>query len=344
MALVARVVRTYRSSVTVRDAAAARSEHFLVTGASGSLGAWTVKTLLDQAVEATAVCASGDDRCLRLIVDAERLTDVRRIDADELDRSGLHAAMNGVTHVVHTDPELTAAAERVGVDLARDSITRLDDVLRAAHLAGVEGVSFDSSMAVFAPSSRPVDDHDRPAPADHRGCAHLAREMIAARWASTCGLSNTGLRVGALYGAGHDEGPSGTVAQVVAAAMGNVPFVLDDVDQVDFQFVGDVAAMMCDAARTARGHQVLNLSCGPTSTAQLVNLLTSMTGASHVRIGDSVASTRLASPAARGSSLRLPTDLARGLQATIESIRWAPLDLTTGAASSRSAHGAPSPD
>lgn len=336
MALVGGPGRTYRSGVTARHTAAARPEHFLVTGASGALGAWTVKALLDQSVEVTALCASSDDRCLRLVVDVERLTELRRIDVNDLDRRGLHEAMIGVTHVVHTDPTLTAAADGVDIEIARDSISRLDDVLRAAHLAGVEGVSFDSSMSVFAPSSNAADVDDRPAPADRRGCVHLAREMIAARWASMHRRTNTGLRVGALYGAGHDVGPSGMVARMVAAAIENEPFLLEDVSHVDFQYVGDVATTLCDAARTARGHRMVNLSGAPTSTAQLADLLTSLTGASHVEIGESAESVRIATTATGESSTgRLPTDLEQGLQATIESIRWAPRDLATGSTRSQ---------
>lgn len=302
----------------------------MVTGASGALGAWVVKSLLDESVEVTALCGD-DDRCLRLVVDAGRLTALRRIDADVLDRTTLRDAMRGVTHVVHTDPWLAAADDEACADLARSSISLLDDLLRAAQVAGVAGVAFESSMSAFTSSRERVSPHERPAPTCPRGCVHLAREMVAARWADAHHTPNTGLRIGLLYGPGLDEGPGGLVARAVASAIENQPFLIENRHEVDFQYLGDVADTLCAAARSSSGHQMINLTCGVTSTAHLQRLLTSLTGAAGVDLGGAADSFRIAdsapSPEAFG---RLPTDLEQGLRATIESIRWAPRDLATG--------------
>jgi hypothetical protein len=81
---------------------------------------------------------------------------------------------------------------------------------------------------------------------------------------------------------------------------------------------------------------MINLTCEATSTAHLQRLLTSLTGAAGVDLGGAADSLRIAESAHddQGALGHLPTDLERGLRATIESIRWAPRDLATGSNSS----------
>jgi nucleoside-diphosphate-sugar epimerase len=103
-------------------------------------------------------------------------------------------------------------------------------------------------MAAFEPSPERVGQYERPAPVDARGCVHLAREMVAARWGDAHCTPSTGLRIGLLYGPGHDQGSAGLVARAVAAAMETSRFS----SRIGMRSTSSTSAM--SLARCARRH------------------------------------------------------------------------------------------
>lgn len=312
-----------------------RAERFLVTGASGALGAWVVKTLLDQGVDVIALCPTSSDRRLRLIASADQLTRLERVDAERLEADRLPEVMGGVTHVVHTEGSASGSPQ---------SGTTFDDVLGAASSAGVLGLSFETSMAVFGRGGGPVDKGDAPAPSGQVGRDDLARERAAERWFRSFGLASIGVRAGLVYGPGLDTGPAGEITRAIAAAIEHRPYRLDYTGLADLQYVGDVARVMCAAARVAQGHQMVNLRCGAVALSQFLRTLESLTGAVGLEEGDAPVPAPIAAssgdvdtPAvpAAGAHLdtRLGTRLDAGISSTIEVLRWAPRDLYQPSAS-----------
>src|SRR3712207_3992833 len=79
------------------------SEHFLVTGALGCIGAWTVKRLLDDGVAVTTYDLPGEPRRLRLIMDEDALAGVHFVAGDITDAEAFERTVvdNGITHIVH---------------------------------------------------------------------------------------------------------------------------------------------------------------------------------------------------------------------------------------------------
>jgi UDP-glucose 4-epimerase len=332
MGLSARVHAGYRSDVDHAIEQGRDPERFLVTGAAGALGAWTVKALVDEGVEVTAVCPTAQDRRLRLIV-GERLTEVTRIDADVLAGDALVDAMAGVTHVVHTesiddDPTPGSGAQRAAREYAH--LADLDALLGAAHASGVRGVAYESSMSVYAVGGVDVDvdQHVRPAGTD--GCVALARELLAGTWSSRHGLATVAVRVGFAYGPGADVGPSGTLAIASAAAIDNRPHALTVDGVADLQFVGDVGAALCRAARSAAEARAVNVVGEVGSIADVVEILAACTGAADLSVGSAAAVWNMALARRDGGAVAtLPTALADGLRATVEAVRWAPRDFAS---------------
>ena len=307
-------------------------EKFLVTGAAGALGAWTVKALVDEGVEVTAVCPTAHDRRLRLIV-GDRLTDVGRIDADVLTGDALVDAMDGVTHVVHTEPndgDLTpeSAARRAAREYVH--LAELDELLGAAHANGVRGVAYESSMSVYAVGGIDVDLDQRVRPEGTDGCVALARELLARTWSSRHGLATVAVRVGFAYGPGVDVGPNGTLAIASAAAIDNRPHALTVDGVADLQFVGDVGAALCRAARSASEARAVNVEGEVGSIAGVVEILVACTGAADLSVGPDAAAWNLALARRNGDGVAtLPTALVDGLRATVEAVRWAPRDFAS---------------
>src|SRR2546421_4832529 len=98
------------------------SESWLVTGALGCIGAWTVKTLAEEGVPVMGYDLGTDDARITSITDAK----IDVIRGDITDRAALDRALDEreVTHVVHlaalllplikTDPPHGTAVNVVG--------------------------------------------------------------------------------------------------------------------------------------------------------------------------------------------------------------------------------------
>ena len=78
------------------------SERFLVTGAYGCIGAWTVAQLVRDGVEVVGVDAGDDDRRLRALLSEDELARVGSVRADISDPAQVDAIFeHGPTHVIH---------------------------------------------------------------------------------------------------------------------------------------------------------------------------------------------------------------------------------------------------
>ena len=101
------------------------SERFLVTGAYGCIGAWTVRQLIREGVEVIGADAGSDDRRVSDLLEPEELADARFVRADVSDPAAVEALFaHEPTHVIHlaalqvpdcrTDPVLGARVNVVG--------------------------------------------------------------------------------------------------------------------------------------------------------------------------------------------------------------------------------------
>ena len=79
------------------------AERFLVTGASGCIGAWVVRRLVRQNVATAAMSMSGSLHRLRLILNAGELAQVHFIREDVADLDAVVGAVEACqpTHVIH---------------------------------------------------------------------------------------------------------------------------------------------------------------------------------------------------------------------------------------------------
>ncbi|MCA1553845.1 MAG: NAD-dependent epimerase/dehydratase family protein, partial [Chloroflexi bacterium] len=79
------------------------NERFLVTGALGCIGAWSVKQLLDEGVEVWTYDLPGNPHRLQLILDEAALARINFIHGDITDATAFEVAVaeNGITHIVH---------------------------------------------------------------------------------------------------------------------------------------------------------------------------------------------------------------------------------------------------
>jgi UDP-glucuronate 4-epimerase len=236
---------------------------YLVTGALGAIGAWTVRALLDRGHDVVTYDLGGSDHRLGLALSPEELAALWRIEGDVTDLDQLERVIDdhGVTGVIHlaalqvpfvrADPVAGAAVNVTGTVNVLEAVRRRGD--------GMAPVVYASSIAALA---EPAGGY----PSTLYGVFKLANEGTAARYFADYGVSSVGLRPHTVYGPGRDQGlTSAPTAAMVAAAEGReyrIPFG----GALQLQYVADAGEAFVRASEAgADGASVHNLD-GPVAT------------------------------------------------------------------------------
>lgn len=238
----------------------ANAERFLVTGAAGCIGAWTVRQLLDERVAVIAADLTDDRRRLDLVSQGRETARVDFVHLDVTRRADVAALVKerDITHIVHlaglqvpfcaADPSLGAMVNVVGTV----------NVFEAVRGAGRDiGLVYASSGAVYGASSSDssgvVGDSARPVPDSHYGVYKMANESTARIYAITNGVGSVGLRPFVVYGVGRDQGMTSDVTKAMLAAAARVPYHIKFGGSVLLTHAEDCARTFIAAARAARG-------------------------------------------------------------------------------------------
>jgi UDP-glucuronate 4-epimerase len=260
-----------------------RPERFLVTGALGCIGAWTVGALVRDGAQVTALDVGRDVRRLRLIMSDQELARVDLEVGDITDLASIERIIDdrGVTNVIHlaalqvpfcrADPPRGALVNVVGTVNVFEAVRR-----RAERMAPVV---YTSSIAVYDaadadPASGRLTTSATSHPPNHYGVYKQANEGNARIYWQDEGLSSIGLRPMTVYGVGRDQGmTSGPTKAIVSAVLGR-PYRVSFDGPTLYQYVGDVARTLVAASRSSlEGARVYNMpgviADGPTIAAAI---------------------------------------------------------------------------
>jgi len=244
-------------------------ERFLVTGALGCIGAWTVRALVQEGVWVTAFDVGQDARRLAMIMSPGELARVRFEVGDITDLAALERVLdtNEVTNVIHlaalqvpfcrADPPRGALVNVVGTVNVFEAVKR-----RAARMAPVV---YTSSIAVYTaddadPATGRLTTRATQHPPNHYGVFKQANEGNARIYWLDDGLSSVGVRPMTVYGVGRDQGmTSGPTKAIVSAVLGR-PYQVSFRGPTLYQYAGDVAQTLVAASRSSlEGAHVFNL-------------------------------------------------------------------------------------
>jgi nucleoside-diphosphate-sugar epimerase len=259
-----------------------QTERFLVTGAGGCIGAWTVRLLRDAGVDVIASDLTEDLARFDLVsLDRGDRPEFLRLDVT--DGAAVRRAVDdlGVTHIVHlaglqvpacaADPPLGAMVNVVGTVNLFDAVSRTGRRI---------GLCYASSAAVFGRSTNHpaglVGDASPPRPETHYGVFKVANEASARIYAADHGVGSIGLRPFTVYGPGRDQGrTSGPTIAMLAAAAG-VRYSIPLGGAMLLTHAADCAQCFIDGARAAAASSdaiCLNVPGIRSSAAAIVDLI-----------------------------------------------------------------------
>lgn len=268
-------------------------ETYLVTGALGCIGAWTLYHLVQQGKHAVSFDLSENRSRLDLLLPRTEQDAIRFVKGDLTDTRQVVdvIAREQVTHIIHlaalqvpfcrADPVLGAQVNVVGTV----------NVFEAAQRAGVKHLAQASSIAVYgAPDEYPAGPitHDaRPNPHTIYGVYKVACEGVARVYWQDYGVSSVGLRPYVVYGAGRDQGMTSEPTMAIRAAACGEAFQISFSGTMQFQYASDVARQFIDAARSPLdGAHTFSLGGTATSVEQFVATLRRLRPDARITVAD----------------------------------------------------------
>jgi UDP-glucuronate 4-epimerase len=247
----------------------ATGERFLVTGALGCIGAWTVARLVREGRPVVAFDLGQDRRRLAALMTPAELAAVTFVAGDITDLALVERTFDehGITNVIHlaalqvpfcrANPPLGALVNVVG------TVNMFEAVKRRS--AAIAPLVYTSSIGMFAPTDansttgqleEAADAH----PSNHYGVYKLANEGTAQIYWTESGVASIGLRPLTVYGAGRDQGMTSGPTVAIAAAILGLPYTIAFGGRTTFQYAEDVARTLIQSSRSGlSGAQVFNL-------------------------------------------------------------------------------------
>jgi nucleoside-diphosphate-sugar epimerase len=225
-----------------------------------------IRNLVRSGVTVTVFDLSSDDRRLRLIMQPQEIARAQFVRGDITETATVRQAVaeSGATHLIHlaalqvpfcrANPPLGAAVNVVGTV----------NVFEAAKEAGLRQVVYASSAAVYGRKeeySTSLLPHDAPLhPHTLYGVFKQANEGTARLYWQDDSIASIGLRPYTIYGPGRDQGMTSSPTQAMLAAARGEGFHISYGGYNGFQFAGDVARILIQAARTPfQGADVFNI-------------------------------------------------------------------------------------
>ena len=258
------------------------TERFLVTGALGCVGAWTVKRLVDEAIPVWAYDLAAKPKRLELIMRQEQLARVNFLEGDITDSRFFDEKVSslGITHVIHlaafqvpfvkADPIQGLKVNAVGSAVVFETIRR--------HSDQIKGFVYASSTGVYGPPEHYPDgllSHDSAlSPMNLYGVHKQAVEGMAKIYWQDYGIPSVGLRPCVVYGPGRDQGMTSTPTKAMLAAAAGKSYQISFNDTVMYQYADDAAMAFIQASRAGlSGAEVYNLGGSSVSMNEVVRAI-----------------------------------------------------------------------
>jgi nucleoside-diphosphate-sugar epimerase len=280
------------------------NERFLVTGALGCIGAWTVRRLVREGVSVVGFDLGTDPRRLRLVLSEEELRGVTLVAGDITDLAAVEAALeeHAITNVIHL-AALQVPFCRANPPLgAQVNVTGTVNIFEAARRRGTFSapIVYTGSIGMFSPAdvnpvSGRLEEDAVPHPGNHYGVYKLANEGNARVFWLDNGVASVGLRPMTVFGAGRDQGFTSSPTVAIAAAVAGIPYEISYGGSTLFQYADDVAATLILASRSRpTGAHVYNLGGSRVALTDWMDAIEAAVPGSAARL--SIAATELPFP------------------------------------------------
>lgn len=304
---------------------------YLVTGAMGCIGAWTLSHLLKQGKSVVSFDLSDDRHRLDLLMTAEEQKAITFVQGDLTDAVQVQNAFKNheITHVIHLAALQVPMCKANPLLGARVNVAGTVNVFEAARHHDIKHLVYASSIAVYGP---PEDYNERILPHDAQrsprtlyGVYKVANEDMAKVYWQDHGISSTAFRPYTVFGMGRNQGLTSEPTKAMEAAAKGEDYHIGFGGNMQFHYASDVALQFIAAAeKPLDGAYTFNMGTESISVEMVAKLIMEIVPDVTITVGETI----LPFPAGFDASelykafeTVYETDLKQAIEMTIEGFR-----------------------
>ena len=266
---------------------------FLVTGAMGCIGAWTLYNLVQAGEKAVSFDLSEDRHRLDLLLTPEEQAQITFVRGDITDTEQVQRvfADNGITHVIHLAALQVPFCKANPVLGSRVNVVGTINIFEAAKKTGIRHIAYASSIAVYGPPedypAGPIA-HEAPfAPRTLYGVYKQANESSAQVYWQDDGISSVTVRAYTVYGVARDQGLTSEPTKAMLAAAAGQPYHIAFGGMMQWQYASDVARQFIEGALMVRdGAYGFNLGGDAVTVEEVAHVIQQIRPESQITVGD----------------------------------------------------------
>lgn len=230
------------------------SKRYLITGALGCIGAWTMKHLVERDDMVVACDTSTDMTRLRLVTGGDDiLENVRFWRGDIVDSRELARVVseNRVQRIIHLAALQVPASQKDPPLSAHVNVVGSANILDIVRNTDVERAVFASSVAVYGGELSDQSSVGQKAvqdPETFYGAFKRTVEATARLYNRHYNVDSIGLRPHTVYGPGRDTGLTSSPTWALLAAVRNLDYAIPFSGSIDLQHAADVASTFVRAS------------------------------------------------------------------------------------------------
>ena len=218
-----------------------RRPRFLITGAFGAIGAWTIRSLLDRGHFVVALDLGTSTHRLRIALQPGQLETLPTVQCDITDLDAVRRVMDeyDITNVIHLAALQVPFVQANPVLGAKVNVLGTLNLLEAVRQRQqrMSALVYASSIAVYGAAGT-LDGGD-PVGTLY-GVYKRTNESTARRYYEDFGVSSIGLRPHTVYGPGRDQGLTSAPTTALIAAAAGVAYEIPFGGSAQMQFTQDV--------------------------------------------------------------------------------------------------------
>lgn len=230
-------------------------ERYFITGATGCIGGWVVKNLIESGQEVYTLIRNPEKlSILELIMSKEEISRIHVIKGDISDYHLLESTLleQQIDYVIHMAAMQLPFCQSDPILGARVNVEGTVNIFEAVKKQSLKKLVYASSTAVYGTMEEyeggSYDNNSPFHPHAHYGVYKQANEWSARVYYEKDGISSIGLRPYVAYGPLRDQGMTSTPTAAMKAAVKGEAYEISYGGEFDFQYVDDVAKAFILAA------------------------------------------------------------------------------------------------
>lgn len=268
---------------------------YLVTGAMGCIGAWTVYHLLQQGKPVVSFDLSDDQHRLDLLLSASEKEKITFVTGDLTNSQVVMDvfADYDITHVIHLAALQVPMCRANPILGARVNVVGTTNIFEAARHHNIQHISYASSIAVYGSPENYSDailPHDaRMLPETLYGTFKVANEQMAKVYWRDYGISSTTLRPYTVFGLGRDQGLTSEPTKAMLAAANGDNYHIPFGGKMQFHYASDVAQQFILASETPlEGAVGFNLGTDAIEVQRVADIIMNIVPNVKITVGDTL--------------------------------------------------------